>query len=108
MLPTSYTTDGTFAFSGKGRSWMAAILPYIDRAPLYGKIDFNAPRLFFLIWPFFETMFLSDRPLTFYPERFYEIVLSKFELAASNVNKITNYPLHTTGTPLQGQRSLSG
>ncbi len=42
-FPMSYTTDGLFSSIGKGRSWMAAVLPYIDRAPLYGKIDFGAP-----------------------------------------------------------------
>ena len=36
-------------------------------------------------------MFWSDRPLIVEPERFYEVVFSKFDLAASNVNKITNY-----------------
>ncbi len=42
-FPMSYTTDGIFAYNGRGRSWMAGILPYIDQAPLYNKIDMNAP-----------------------------------------------------------------
>jgi prepilin-type N-terminal cleavage/methylation domain-containing protein len=42
-FPMSYTTDGAFSVTSRGRSWMMGILPYIDQAPLYNSIDQNAP-----------------------------------------------------------------
>ena len=43
MFPMTYSVDGNYSNTGRGRSWMMGILPFIDRAPLFGMIDHDAP-----------------------------------------------------------------
>jgi prepilin-type N-terminal cleavage/methylation domain-containing protein len=43
MFPMSYTTDGAFNVTTRGRSWMTGILPYIELANLYATHDQSAP-----------------------------------------------------------------
>lgn len=43
LFPMSYTTDGIFNVTTRGKSWIIGILPYIDQAPLYNTIDQSAP-----------------------------------------------------------------
>lgn len=42
MFPPNIS-DGNYSTTSKSRSWMAAILPYIDQAPLFNTIDFSSP-----------------------------------------------------------------
>lgn len=43
VFPMSYSIDGVFSVTGRGRSWMIGILPYIELANLYATHDQNAP-----------------------------------------------------------------
>ncbi len=42
-FPMSYSIDGFFDTTTRGRSWIIGILPYLDSSPLYNTIDMSAP-----------------------------------------------------------------